>query len=455
MGHDAGMTIVDAPRNTYLEGNYAPVASEVTATDLRVLGTIPEALNGRLLRNGPNPFGPQDPATYHWFTGNGMVHGLALRDGRAEWFRSRAVRSDATMEALGHGPVGEAQGPMSGNGPNTNVIGLNGRTFALVEAGTYPTELDYELNTIGPNNFNGTLDGAFSAHPKRDPLTGEMHAMTYFYGWGNQVRYVVLNADGLVTKEIPIDVSGPIMLHDIGLSAKYAVVMDMPCHFNMDAAMTGAGLPYRWNPDGATRFGLLARDGDSSSVVWCDVDPCYIFHPMNTYDLPDGRVVMDAVKHPRMFATRLLGPDEGKPIMVRFTMDPTTGRATEEIVDEHGQEFPRHDERLVGLPYQWGYGAHIGPHFEYGGLLKFDMHTGAVAEKSLGAHIGMQEAVFVPRHAKAAEDDGWLMAYAHNAQRDAAEVFILDAQDFSAPPVAVVELPTRVPYGFHGNWVAN
>ena len=437
----------------YLEGNYAPVLEEITATDLPVIGAIPEALEGRLLRNGPNPLGVEDPAAYHWFTGNGMVHGLRMRGGRAEWFRNRVVRSARSAEVLGHPIPDGPEGPFSGQGPNTNVVGINGRTFALVEAGNYPTELDYELNTIGPNNFDGTLEGAFSAHPKVDPATGELHAMTYFFGWGNHVRYVVLNAQGHVIRETPIEVSAPIMLHDIGLSAKYAVVMDMPCVFNVDAAMAGARLPYRWNPDGVTRFGLLPRGGESADPVWCEVDNCYIFHPMNTYDLPDGRVVMDAVKHPRMFDTRTLGPDEGKPVMARFTLDPATGTAKEEIVDEHGQEFPRHDERLVGQPYRYGYASHIGPHFQYGGLLKFDMQTGVVIEKSLGSHVEMQEAVFVPRAADGVEDDGWLMAYAHNAQRNAAEVYILDAQDFGAPPVAVVELPVRVPFGFHGNWV--
>jgi carotenoid cleavage dioxygenase len=69
--------------NPYLDDFLAPVHAEVTATDLPVTGQIPEHLDGRYLRNGPNPAAEVDPVTYHWFTGDGMVHGVALRDGQA------------------------------------------------------------------------------------------------------------------------------------------------------------------------------------------------------------------------------------------------------------------------------------------------------------------------------------------------------------------------------------
>ena len=439
--------------NQFLQGNFGPVHDEVTVTDLRVEGTIPEPLEGRLLRNGPNPFGPQDPDAYHWFTGEGMVHGVRLRGGKAEWYRNRWVRGAGLCAEMGEPPPPGPDGPSAGFSPNTNVVGFNGRTFALVEAGNYPVELSYELDTIATNNFDGTLSGAYTAHPKLDPATGELHAMTYFWGWGNEVRYVVIGPDARVIKEIPIAVGGPVMLHDLGLSEKYAVVFDLPCLFNVEAAMAGARLPYRWDAGYSPRMGLLPRHGESVDVIWCDVEPCFVYHPMNTYDLPDGRVVMDAVKHPRTFDRNVLGPDEGKPIMCRWTFDPATAHATEEVIDERGQEFPRHDERLVGKRNRYGYAAHIGQHFGYGGLLKHDFETGVVVEKSLGDGVGSQEAVFVPRTPTSGEDDGWLLAYTHDPSRNAANVVILDAEDFSAPPLATIHLPVRVPFGFHGNWV--
>ena len=78
-----------ASTNPYLAGSMAPVADEVTAVDLPVTGTIPEELEGRWLRNGPNPLGAVDPSAHHWFLGDGMVHAVRLRGRRAEWYRNR------------------------------------------------------------------------------------------------------------------------------------------------------------------------------------------------------------------------------------------------------------------------------------------------------------------------------------------------------------------------------
>jgi carotenoid cleavage dioxygenase len=63
--------------------------------------------------------------------------------------------------------------------------------------------------------------------------------------------------------------------------------------------------------------------------------------------------------------------------------------------------------------------------------------------------------VFVARADAKAEDDGWVMTYVYDQSRDASDVVILDAQDFEGPPVATIALPVRVPYGFHGNWIAD
>ncbi|EUA92275.1 retinal pigment epithelial membrane family protein [Mycobacterium ulcerans str. Harvey] len=108
--------------------------AEVTATDLEVTGRIPDYLDGRYLRNGPNPVAEVNPATYHWFTGDGMVHGVALRDGRASWYRNRWVRSMPVCAALGsRRPPGSTPGGHAGAGANTNVLSHAGRTLALVE----------------------------------------------------------------------------------------------------------------------------------------------------------------------------------------------------------------------------------------------------------------------------------------------------------------------------------
>ena len=442
------MTIVES---RYLTGNFAPVHEELTAVDLPVTGRLPESLRGRFLRNGPNPIGPVDPATYHWFTGDGMVHGVRLADGKADWYRNRWVRAGGVPAALGvPDPGGEIHGGMD-FAANTNVIGHAGKTLAIVEAGSRPIELSYELDTLRRGDFDGTLPNGYTAHPKRDPDTGELHAVCYWWGLGNQVQYIVINAAGTVTKVVPIETTGAPMLHDMGLSERYALVLDLPCVFDMDLAASGR-FPYKWDASYPARVGVLPRDGGNDDVKWFEIDSCYIFHPMNTFDDGD-RVVFDAVRHPRMFANELNGPDEGKPTLDRWTFDLSNGKVVEERLDDRGQEFPRHDERLIGKPYRYGYTLAADPGIVARGILKHDLHSGTKLEHDFGPTKHAAEPVFVPATDDAAEDDGYVMTFVYDESTDRSDLVILHSQDFTGDPVASVHLPQRVPYGFHGNWV--
>jgi carotenoid cleavage dioxygenase-like enzyme len=443
--------------NRYLTGNFAPVTSEVTATDLPVTGQIPDSLIGRYLRNGPNPVTPPDPATYHWFTGTGMVHGVRLRDGRAEWYRNRWVRNRSVADVLGETWAG---GPVHADmdaAPNTNVIGHAGRTLALVESGPVPYELTDELDTVGPTDLGGTLPAGYTAHPKLDPTTGELHAMAYWWGWGNQVQYIVIGADGSVTRTEDIATKGPTMMHDFSLTEGHVVVYDQPVIFDLDDAMNGASFPYRWDDDYGSRLGVMPRAGTAADVHWFDVDPCYVFHPMNAYDDGD-RIVLDVVRHPRMFDRVRNGPDDGIPTLHRWTIDQTGRKVIDEQLDDRGQEFPRVDERRVSRRHRYGYAAAADDTILDGasassGLLKHDLERGTSERHDFAPHAGPGEGVFVPSTPDAAEDDGYVMAIVYDPDRDGSDMVILAAQDFTSAPVARVQLPQRVPFGFHGNWV--
>jgi len=439
-----------AAENRYLVGNYAPVTNELTVDELTVKGSLPEELCGRYLRNGPNPLGSPEPSTYHWFTGDGMVHGVRIRDGRAEWYRNRWVRSATVAAALGE-PV--RPGPVHADmdfASNTNVIGHAGRTFAIVEAGARPYELSYDLDTVGPSDFGGTLPGGYTAHPKRDPVTGELHAVSYYWGWGNLVQYTVVGTDGLVRKVVDIEVGGPVSVHDMSLTERFAVIYDLPVVFDLDAAMSGASFPYRWDPAYRARVGLLERQGGADDVSWFDVEPCYVFHPMNAYDDGD-HVVLDVVRHARMFDSHRLGPDEGPPTLERWTVDLESGKVLEERLDDRGQEFPRVDERVVGRRHRYGYAAAFLENES--ALVKHDLVRRTSEVRPLRSAGGASEAVFVPSGPDVAEDDGWVISIVYDSDRDASDLLVLNASDFCGQPRAVVQLPQRVPFGFHGNWV--
>ena len=440
----------------YLRDNFAPVTEEVTALDLPVTGTLPPELTGRYLRNGPNPVvEPADLERHHWFVGDGMVHGIRLDDGKASWYRNRWVRSDHVAAALDEPAV---TNPLDGDrewfAANTNAIGHAGRTWAIVEGGGVPVELTDELETLGPRDFDGTLPYAFTAHPKRDPASGELHAMAYWWGWGSQVQYMVLGTDGRVRKTVDIATTGPTSVHDTAITETYVVVFDLPVVFSMEAAGEGWPFPYRWDPEYPARVGLQPLGADDDQTKWCDVEPCYVFHPLNAYDTPDGQVVLDLVRHPKMFATDFQGPNEGSPTLDRWTIDPSAGKVIEERLDDTPQEFPRHDERLLGRKSRYGYSVGLGVALEAGStILKHDLDAGTTTRADLGAGKGVGEPVFVPRTEDAAEDDGWLLTIVHDPDHDTSDLVVLPAEDPASGPIATVALPQRVPFGFHGNWI--
>lgn len=441
--------------NPYLSGNFGPVEDELTALDLDVTGEIPRELEGRFMRIGPNPINP-DPAHHHWFLGNGMVHGLRLRDGRAEWYKSRYVRDDEVTEAKGWPPVaGPTPEFQLGAGvANTNIIGHAGKTFAIVEAGNLPVELDYELETVARSDFGGTLPGGLSAHPHCDPDTGELHAAVYSPIW-DYLQYVVVGTDGRVRKTVDVPVPGKPMVHDCMITKNYFILLDLPVILDVEVAEAGLSLPYRWHPEYGARVGLLPREGSASDVTWHEVEPCYVFHPMNGYEDADGRVVLDVVRHSEMFSKDARGPGDGHSTLDRWIIDPKGGPVKEARLDEHGQEFPRLDGRLIGKPYRFGYTAGLGDDISLGGIKKHDLEKGTSELHNEGNARAFMEPVFVPKSADAGEDEGWIMAYVYDKSTDKSDVVIVEAQDFTAAPVATIHLPRRVPFGFHGNWVAD
>jgi carotenoid cleavage dioxygenase len=451
--HRGTQETIMADGNRYLQGPFAPVATEQTLTDLPITGSLPTELDGRYLRNGPNPIGA-DPATYHWFTGSGMVHGVRLRDGRAEWYRNRYVRDATTTEALGEPDRGGPHHNDTGDGPvNTNVVGINGRTFALVEAGSYPIELTDELDTIGRNAFDGTLAGSYTAHPKVHADTGELHAITYW--WPEEsVHHVVLGTDGRVRRDVEIPVGGRPMVHDLALSATRALVMDLPVQFDLDMAMAGAGLPYPWVDDREARVGLLPLDGTANDVVWCHVDPCYVYHPANAVDLDDGTFQVDVVRHPSTFRVERTGPVDGASVLVRWHVDPSSGKVREETLDDLAVEFPRFDDRRAGHGYRYAYASSVPlSGGADGSVVRYDLETRGRERWHPGPGRFAGEFVFVPRDGSRSEDDGWLVGLVHDEPAGAAELAVLAADDLAGGPVATVHLPTRIPIGFHGNWV--
>lgn len=440
--------VAKAPHgNPFLQGNFAPVQVETTAFDLPVKGRIPEELEGRLLRIGPNPVSVPNEAAYHWFMGSGMAHGLRLRRGKAEWYRNRFVISESIAPALGRPDL---PGPRNGerdNMANTNILDMGGRTYAIVEAGSLPVELTYTLESAARSSLNGTLSHGFSAHPKYDPLSGIFHVMTYQPGL-QALSYLVVDRDGSSRTVAEIAAPHCPMVHDMAFTATKAIVLDLPVTFDP----INPGFRFSWNEQRTPRVGLVPRNGDLAGLRWIEAPSCFVFHIMNAFDDGDT-VVMDVVRHPRTFDKKQRGPSEGDPKLVRWRLDLGTGMLHETVLEERGCEFPRFNSAFGGKEYRYGYTTAVGDSARMGPAYKHDMTTGRTETHDYGAGCMTLEPVFVARRGAIAEDDGWVLSYVYNGERDASDVVILDAQAFSDVPVATISLPVRVPFGFHGNWV--
>lgn len=446
-----------ARENPYLRGIHTPLETEHTVSDLKVTGTIPATLNGLYLRNGPNPFGTPNSATHHWFAGDGMLHGVRLQNGAALWYRNRWVRSPAINKALRE-PL--TPGPKSSfESPNTNVVAIGGRIWALVEAGGLPVEVSDMLETRTRSDFGGLLRGGFTAHPHLDPLTGENHAICYNAAEPATIWHTVITPGGSVRRHEPIAVQDGPSIHDCMITRSYVIVMDLPVTFSMAALIGGAAFPYRWNPRHAARIGLLPREGRGDEIIWCEIDPCYIFHPANAYETEDGKVIMDAAIHQDMFASSHHGPDATLCSFESLEIDPAARKVTRTLIDASPQEFPRSDERRLGQPYRFAYTLALPPQGDPGfvgdtRLFKHDLGARQREVHDFGPGRMPGEFVFVPAHAGAAEDEGWLIGYVADLAGATTDLVILDAQNFAGPPLAEITIPVRIPPGFHGNWVA-
>ncbi|MEU2308457.1 carotenoid oxygenase family protein [Streptomyces misionensis] len=451
----------------FLEGAFAPVAEELTAFDLEVTGRIPHDLDGRYLRNGPNPLRLEDVRAHHWMLGDGMVHGVRLRGGRAEWYRNRWVRSSQVTAKLGETYPGQA--PPDDFACNTHVIPYKGRILALQESGPLPYELDGELDTVRPYDFHSTLTGAFTAHTKYDAVADELHAIAYYPTW-DHVRHLMIDRTGRVARTTRIPVADAPMMHDFALTEKYVVIVDVPITFDAAAAEAGAIVPYVWNDRHPMRVGLLPRSGGTTR--WFEIDPVYYSHTLNAYDEGDT-VVVEYIGFPAPFyaAGRGMGGPcaTGSPALDRWTIDVRAGRLRSSRLDDRPQEFPRVNEALVSRRHRYAYTASaaemwrayetvdgVPPDEKFSNyLVKHDMLRGNGQLHRFPGGAAVSEPVFVPRRGARDEDDGYVLSYVNDPDRGATDLVILSAQDFTGHPLARIHLPGRVPLGFHGSWVAD
>jgi carotenoid cleavage dioxygenase-like enzyme len=462
-------TALERGLNPYLTGPYAPAHEELTVRDLEVVGEIPADLNGVYVRNGPNP--QHEPrGRYHWFDGDGMVHAVHFADGSAT-YRNRWIRTDgfererAAGEPLWRGILepfeSNPRGEPEKDTANTSLVFHNERLLALWYRSGKPYALDpVTLETLGAEDFDGTLRCEVSAHAKADEHTGEL----CFFDYGMKppyMRYGVADPDGVVRHFVGIDMPGPRLPHDMAITEHYSILMDLPL-VNDPAAARAGRFKLFFDREMPSRFAVLPRHGSAGDVRWFEADPCFIYHTVNAREEGD-EIVLDVcrVKQPEP-RTDLDGPLAQMLSYLRldahlhrYRFDLRTGRTTEQMIDDENSEFPSINQALVGRPSRFAYNMHISPESTllFDGLMKYDTDTGAAETHWFGDGRWGSEAPFAPRPDARAEDDGYLVSYVYDEREGRSEVEVLDAADVTAGPVCRVRLPARVPIGFHATWV--
>jgi carotenoid cleavage dioxygenase-like enzyme len=438
----------DPSKPWWLRRNYAPV-DESEAFDLPIVGALPPALTGLYLRNGPNPLGVDSA---HWFLGDGMVHGVRLEAGKAPWYRARYVQTPVLGNPSMTDPLG-----LTDHQANTSVLAHRKRLFCLEEIGLPYEVSPSDLATIGAYDFNGALKTPMTAHPKLDPATGEL----LFFAYGvlqPSLTFHRVDPNGILVHSEKIPLPLAVMMHDFQITATHVVFMDLPIVFDLELAVAGEGFPYRWAPEKGARIGVMPRTGSAADVRWAAIDPCFVFHTFNAFHDPDdaGVIHLDAVRYETMWEK---GANDfsasGQPH--RFSFDLDKAAVTLQQLDDQPVEFPRINSQRQGLAYRYGYGvasssgatAEAAPPMDP--IVKYDRQTGARKVHALRAGQATDEAMFVPDPKASAEDDGWLLSYVFDHADNKSHLLVLDTSDWVE--VARVTLPTRVPHGFHGDFL--
>ncbi|HYP84155.1 carotenoid oxygenase family protein [Variovorax sp.] len=450
----------------HLSGNFLPVMRETDASNLKVThGRIPAELRGVYMRNGPNPqFKPLSFA--YPLDGDGMIHAVYLEDGKAH-YRNRFVQTSslAVERRAGSAVFGSFTRPVHvdpalflpsetpsqiKNGAFVNIIQFGGKLLALNEATTC-YEMTEQLQTVGQWKAGTDQPIRMGAHNRHHPRTGDLYALEY--SWRTPtVKFHRLNPAGVLASTVSVELPMPTMIHDFILTERYIVLIAGPAVFDVEAVKVGK--PFlQWRPDLGMRIALVPLDG--GTPTWIKGESFFAFHFGNGFER-GNEIVVDFVHHEKF------GLESGAPpTMRRMTIDPLRRSFSLAKFSDDRTEFPRINHLHEALPTRYVYAPTLTdslkvpnpPSAVFNTLLKFDTETGKIARHDLGNQI-VGEAAFVPRPGGTREDDGYLAAFTCDPARRRSSFVLLDARRIHEGPIAVVELPQRVPQGLHGNWMA-
>ena len=461
---------MNALPHPYRSGLFAPVEGELdTEVALEVIeGEVPRELFGDFVRNGANPrFEPR--GRYHWFDGDGMVHRVRFEDGQARYLR-KYVRTEgfdaetAAGEALWGSsterPDFTRKGAPFKNTANTDLTFHNGKLLALWWLSGEVYALDpHSLATLGREEFGAGLR-SISAHPKVCPRTGELLYFDY-QARGDFLSTGLVSPEGKVTHHTVVPLDGPRLQHDMAFTENHVLLFDMSMQWDAEELKKGR-TKVGFRRGQPARIGVLRRGAKGETIRWFDANAFYMYHVIGAYE--EGttiRLVGCRIENPvadphAEESVPTIGFLRLEPRLHEWVLDLETGAVRERSLDDALGEFPRMDDRFGGVKFRYAAMPNIARcerSLLFDGVDVHDLERACKASHRYGEGRFGGELVFAPRNAEGDEFDGWLVTFVVARGHEDAEAWVYDAKAVERGPVVKLRIPSRVPIGFHADWV--
>lgn len=440
-----------------------PIHDELSISNLNISkGKIPEDLNGYYVRNGPNPhFQPR--GNIHIFDGDGMLHSVQIEDGFAtyknKWVRTEKFLVEEKEKRTITFGLNEAFSPVptilslvdrywygieikDQMPSNTSVVFHANKLLSLHEA-QLPFEMDIEtLNTKQKMDFQGKWTDAFTAHPKIDPDNGEMHFFSYDI-MKSSVNYGVMDKDGKLTKNITLMIPHPTMIHDFVMTKNYVIFNVSSLMFRKENIVYGKPF-FEFDHNVPSYFGILPKSSiDGKDAKWFETLPSTTFHFSNGYEYGSEITI-----HGCRMSEFKFEEIEAEPHLYEWKFDLVNHKVSEKPVSHLFSDFPVINPKFLGKKYQYVFSVSQSVK----SIIKSDLENRSHKELSFGeTKYAVGEFLFVPKKKFKTEDDGYLMSFVHDLSSNQSSFLIVDAQSFQL--ICEIDIPRRVPIGFHGTWI--
>ena len=471
-----------------MTGYFAPTRFEADIYDCEVTGQIPRELDGAFYRLHPDWLYPPNPPDDIPLAADGYVSMFRFRNGVVD-YKGRYVRTERFENQLAarrslygyyRNPwtddpsVRDPANPHRRTTANTTPVVFGGRLFATKEDGL-PHLIDPNtLATRGPTDFGGQWKSqTFTAHPKIDPVSGEMCAFGYEASGpaSKDVFLAMLNPAGKVSRELRFELPYVSMIHDMCLTQEHVIIPGGGSVTSLDRLHEGKQ-HWAWDASLPSYYGIVPRDGEARDVRWFKGPERSVVHTANART-EGSKVIMEAPLadgntwpwfeevHGQAFS-----PRQNTIRRLTFDLNSKDDRCTEEVLfDTPTTSFTRVDDRYMTLPYRYTYVQYVDrerpsglpradqQRYQANSFGRFDLHDRVMASYFVGDTHILQEPSFVPRPGGSGEEgDGWLIGVAHNLAMMRSELVLVDAPTMQE--VARVILPFRTASQVHGLWAS-